>query len=72
MNEDRKVLALEVWHSLLGKPEMRGTAPEQYEELLRLAEDYWRQGVIDRDERRGLVIAATERYARSVDNGRHV
>jgi hypothetical protein len=37
MYEDRKAQALETWHSLLIKPEIRMTAQEQYEELLRLA-----------------------------------
>jgi lipopolysaccharide biosynthesis regulator YciM len=67
MYEDRKAQALETWHSLLIKPEIRMTAQEQYEELLRLAEEYLKQGFIDRDERKGLVSEATKRYARAVE-----
>lgn len=40
MYEDRKAQALETWQSMLAMPEIRATAQEQYEELLRLAEDY--------------------------------
>lgn len=67
MYEDRKAQALETWHSLLAKPEIRMTAQEQYEELLRLAEKYMKQGFINRDERKVLVTEATNRYARAVE-----
>jgi lipopolysaccharide biosynthesis regulator YciM len=43
------------------------TAQEQYEELLRLAEEYLKQGFIDREERKRLVIEATQRYAKAVE-----
>jgi hypothetical protein len=42
-------------------------AQEQYEELLRLAEEYLKQGFIDRDERKRLVLEATQRYAQAVE-----
>lgn len=67
MYEDRKAQAHETWHSLLSKPEIRMTAQEQYEELLRLAERYFKQGFIDRDERKVLVTEATRRYAQAVE-----
>jgi hypothetical protein len=67
MYEDRKAQALEAWHTLLAKPEIRMTAQEQYEELLRLAEEYLKQGFISRDERKGLVIEATKRYTQAVE-----
>ncbi|WP_397453657.1 hypothetical protein [Pseudomonas sp. NA-150] len=67
MYEDRKTQALETWNSLLAKPEIRMTAQEQYEELLRLAEVYLKQGFIDREERRLLVTEATDRYAEAVE-----
>ncbi|MFJ3367993.1 hypothetical protein [Pseudomonas sp. NPDC086251] len=67
MYEDRKAQALETWHSLLVKPEIRMTAQEQYEELLRLAEEYLKQGFINLDERRSLVTEATQRYAQAVE-----
>lgn len=66
MHEDRKGQALATWHKLLEMPEIRMTAQEQYEELLRLAEAYLKQGFIDRDERKRLVTEATQRYAQAV------
>jgi lipopolysaccharide biosynthesis regulator YciM len=67
MYEDRSKHALATWHKLLERPEIRMTAQEQYEELLRLAEEYLKQGFIDREERKRLVIEATQRYAKAVE-----
>jgi hypothetical protein len=67
MYEDRKAQALGTWRSLIDKPEIRMTAQEQYEELLRLAEEYLKQGFINLDERRSLVTEATQRYAQAVE-----
>lgn len=67
MYEDRRGQALATWHKLLERPEFRMTAQEQYEELLRLAEEYSKQGFINRDERKHLVIEATQRYAQAVE-----
>jgi lipopolysaccharide biosynthesis regulator YciM len=67
MYEDRKLQALETWHKLLDHPQIRMNAEEQYEELLRLAEEYLKQGFIDRDERKQLVTQATRRYAQAVE-----
>jgi lipopolysaccharide biosynthesis regulator YciM len=67
MYEDRRLQALETWHKLLYHPEVRMNAEEQYEELLRLAEEYSKQGFIDREERKQLVMEATKRYAQAVE-----
>jgi lipopolysaccharide biosynthesis regulator YciM len=67
MYEDRRLQALEVWHKLLNHPETRMNAEEQYEELLRLAEEYSKQGFIDQEERKQLVMEATKRYALAVE-----
>jgi hypothetical protein len=67
MYEDRKLQALETWHKLLDHPQIRMNAEEQYEELLRLAEEYLKQGFIDRDQRKELVTQATRRYAQAVE-----
>jgi lipopolysaccharide biosynthesis regulator YciM len=67
MYEDSKTQALASWHKLMEKPEVRMTAQEQYEELLRLAETYLREGFIDRDERKQLVTEATKHYAQAVE-----
>jgi len=67
MYEDRKSQALATWHNLLDCSDIRMTAQEQYEELLRLVEVYLRQGFIDREERKRLVTEATKRYAQAVE-----
>jgi hypothetical protein len=67
MYEDRRKHALATWHKLLERPENQMTAQEQYEELLRLGEEDLKQGFIDRDERKRLVIEATQRYAEAVE-----
>ena len=67
MYEDRKAQALDTWHALLSKPEIRMAAQEQYEELLCLADEYLQQGFINRDERKVLVTEATSRYAQAVE-----
>ncbi|WP_177435045.1 hypothetical protein [Pseudomonas sp. Sample_10] len=46
------------------------TAQEQYEQLLRLAEECLKQGFIDRDERKRLVTETTQRYAQAVEGFR--
>jgi hypothetical protein len=58
---------LEAWHKLFNHPEVRMNAEEQYEELLRLAEEYSRQGFINLEERKRLVMEATQRYAQAVE-----
>jgi hypothetical protein len=67
MYEDRRLQALEVWKKLLEHSEVRMNAQEQYEELLRLAEEYSKQGFIDHEERKQLVTEATRRYAQAVE-----
>jgi hypothetical protein len=67
MYEDRRLQALEAWHKLFNHPEVRMNAEEQYEELLRLAEEYSRQGFINLEERKRLVMEATQRYAQAVE-----
>jgi len=67
MSDDLKAQALQVWQLLLTRPEVRMNAQEQYEELLRLAEQYSRLGYINSDERKVLVTEATKRYAQAVE-----
>lgn len=68
MYEDRKVHSLTAWHQLLEHPEIRMSAPEQYDELLRLAEEYCEEGFITREERRGLIETATDNYRKAVEH----
>lgn len=67
MYADRKAKALANWQKLLERPEIRMTPEEQYEELLRLAEEYLMQEFIDHDERKLLITEATKRYAEAVE-----
>jgi lipopolysaccharide biosynthesis regulator YciM len=67
MNRERKDLALATWRKLLESPETRMNASEQYDELLRLADEFQHKGIIDRDERKDLVWEATSHYARAVE-----
>jgi hypothetical protein len=66
MNADRNEQVLAAWRKLLSSPEISMGAEEQYDELLKLADEYKRAGVIDVDDWRGLVEEATAFYAHSV------
>jgi hypothetical protein len=67
MNDSRKSQALAAWEKLFDKPEIRMDAEEQYEALLRLADDFEDQGIISPEERRTLIEKATAFYAQSVN-----
>ncbi|PTT30911.1 hypothetical protein [Pseudomonas sp. HMWF021] len=67
MYEDRKAQALETWQRLFTHPEIRMSAPEQYDELLRLAEEYCEEGFIIKEERRSMIEKATANYRRAVE-----
>jgi hypothetical protein len=43
------------------------SAPEQYDELLRLAEEYCEEGFITKEERRAMIEKATANYRRAVE-----
>ncbi|XUK69752.1 TPR-REGION domain-containing protein [Pseudomonas yamanorum] len=67
MYEDRKIHAMTAWQRLLEHPDVRMSAPEQYDELLRLAEEYCEEGFVTREERRGMIEKATENYRAAVE-----
>lgn len=67
MNADRKEQALAAWRKLLNSPEIRMDAEEQYDELLKLADEYKRASMIDGDGWRELVEEATAFCAHSVE-----
>ena len=67
MYEDRKNHAMTAWQRLLEHPEIRMSAPEQYDELLRLAEEYYEEGFVTREERRGMIEKAIENYRAAVE-----
>lgn len=70
MNDFRKSQALTAWHKLFTRPEIRMDVEEQYEELLRLADDFEDQGIISVEERRHLITQATAAYAKAVEGVR--
>jgi uncharacterized iron-regulated protein len=67
MYEDRKQQALDRWYKLLAHPEIHINAEKQYEEMLRLAEDYLNQGFINHQERQQLKIEAANRFRTAID-----
>lgn len=68
MNDEAKVQAFSTWHELLVNPEIRMDAQEQYDELLRLADNFREKGIIDPEERKILIQVATLAYTRSVED----
>jgi hypothetical protein len=67
MYDDAKVKAFAVWHELLMNPEVQIDAQEQYDELLRLADNFREKGIISPEERKVLIQVATVAYARAVE-----
>ncbi|SDY32028.1 hypothetical protein [Pseudomonas sp. NFIX28] len=66
MYDDAKVRAFSDWHELLVRSEERMDAQEQYNELIRLAVYFRKEGIIDLQERQALIAVATVAYARAV------
>lgn len=66
MNDPRKSQAFTTWERLFYQPETRMDAEEQYEELLRLADDFAKECIISLTERRALIEKATALYTQSV------
>lgn len=68
MNDDPKVQAFSTWYELLVKPEARMGTQDQYDELLRLADNFREKGIIGTEERKTLIQVATLAYTRSVQD----
>ena len=67
MNDDRKQEALDAWYQLLKEPEIRMDPEEQYDELLKAADDMERKGLINSVEWRGLVRQAGSAFANAIE-----
>ena len=67
MYDDAKAQAFSVWHELLVNPEDQMSAQEQYDELLRLADNFREKEIINPKERKTLIKVATIAYARAVE-----
>jgi hypothetical protein len=70
MYDDAKIQAFSSWHELLVNPEGQMNAQEQYDELLRLADNFRQKGIIEPEERKTLIQVATVAYMRSVERTR--
>lgn len=66
MNDHRKSQALTAWERLFNQPEIRMDAEEQYEALLRLADEFEDEGIISPKERTALIEKATVFYSQAV------
>jgi hypothetical protein len=67
MNDDRKQEALDAWYQLLKEPEIRMDAEEQYDELLKAADEMERTGLINSAEWRRLVREAGGAFANAIE-----
>lgn len=66
MFTNAKVDAFTAWHDLLINPELELDSQERYDELLKLADGFQADGIIDSHERRTLIEVATVAYTRAV------
>lgn len=67
MSDDRKQQALEAWYQLLKEPEIRMDSEEQYDELLKAADEMERTGLITSNEWRKLVREAGTAFAQATE-----
>ncbi|MCX2901334.1 hypothetical protein [Pseudomonas mandelii] len=63
MNDDRKQQAMAAWYQLLNEPLIRMDCEEQYDELLKAADEMERTGLINSNEWRQLVREAGTAFA---------
>lgn len=66
MNSEQKREALVAWYKLLRQPEVRMDSEEQYDELLKAADEMERAGLISSSEWRVLVREAGVAFANSI------
>ena len=67
MSDDRKKQALEAWYQLLKEPGIRMDSEEQYDELLKAADEMERAGLITSIEWRRLVREAGTAFAQATE-----
>ncbi|UWF51414.1 hypothetical protein NYP20_10795 [Pseudomonas sp. N3-W] len=67
MSDDQKQQALAAWYKLLREPEIRMDSEEQYDELLKAADEMERAGLINGVEWRGLVREAGAAFAKAIE-----
>ena len=67
MSDDQKSEALAAWYQLLQVPEIRMDAEEQYDALLKAADEMERSGLINSVEWRRLVQEASAAFANATE-----
>ena len=67
MSDDQKSEALVAWYQLLKVPEIRMDAEEQYDALLKAADEMERTGLINSIEWRRLVQEASAAFANATE-----
>lgn len=67
MNDDRKQQAMAAWNQLLKEPLIRMDCEEQYDELLKAADEMERAGLITSNEWRQLVREAGTAFAQATE-----
>ncbi|KJZ36061.1 hypothetical protein [Pseudomonas fluorescens] len=67
MSDDQKSDALAAWYQLLKVPEIRMDAEEQYDALLKAADEMERTGLINSAEWRRLVQEASAAFANATE-----
>jgi hypothetical protein len=67
MNDDQKKQALAAWYKLLKEPEIHMDVEEQYDELLKAADEMERTGLISGVEWRKLVKEASTAFATATE-----
>lgn len=67
MNDDQKARALDAWYQLLKEPQIRMDAEEQYDELLKAADEMERKGLINGGEWRQLVQKAGVAFSNATE-----
>jgi len=67
MNDDQKAQALHAWYQLLREPQIRMDAEEQYDELLKAADEMERNGLISGGEWRDLVRKAGVAFSNATE-----
>ncbi|PKH26081.1 hypothetical protein BI292_12230 [Pseudomonas sp. 43NM1] len=68
--QEHRLCALDAWHQALDNCSLRRECPDAYhEELLRLADEMDRQGIVNWEEWRDLRVEADAAYMRAVAGG---
>lgn len=68
MNDDLKKDALDTWYKILNEPQLRMDCEEQYDELLKAADEMERTGLINSAQWRELVRQAGTAFSNAIES----